>query len=55
MDSRLDKMDSRLEILEKNTEKLLEDSDEFRSNINTLIEWADDVGRIEQIPLIKHS
>jgi septal ring factor EnvC (AmiA/AmiB activator) len=44
-----------MSVLREDIETLKENDEEFRANLNTILEWADDVGRIEQIPLIKHN
>ena len=53
MNSRFDEVDSRFDKIEADIKVLKEDNEEFRSNLNTILEWTDEVGGLLQVDLIK--
>ena len=49
MDKRLDTIDDRLGKIEETVEEIQEDTRITRSAVNSLIEWAEEVGVITQV------
>ncbi|MDR2532721.1 MAG: hypothetical protein LBC82_07760 [Oscillospiraceae bacterium] len=49
----LENMQSDIGNIKSDIEILKENDEEFRSNINTILEWTDEVGGLLQVDLIK--
>jgi hypothetical protein len=52
MDSIQKQMNDRFDKIEENILELKEDNEEFRSNMNSLLEWSERVGRFTNIGLV---
>lgn len=53
IDRRMDGIDKRLDSIEERLDNIEEDAEISREGINTLLEWADVIGRINRHPIAK--
>ena len=51
MEARIDKIEERLDNIEERLDNLEEDSAVTREGVNSLLEWADVIGRINRHPI----
>lgn len=53
MTRRMDELENRLDSMEESIESLKEDSEITRDGVNSLLEWADIIGKINNYPIAK--
>lgn len=53
MENRLDSMEKSIASLQESVEGLEEDSEITRDGVNSLLEWADMIGKINNYPIAK--
>lgn len=53
MTRRMDKLENRLDSMEEAMETLKEDGEITRDGVNSLLEWADIIGKINNYPIAK--
>lgn len=53
INNRLDNIDSRLDSIQEQLDELKEDSEITRDGVNSLLEWADIIGKLNNYPIAK--